>query len=350
MSFEIEPARAAAIAQGLLCWYDENKRDLPWRHTGDPYAIWVSETMAQQTRIAFLTAYYERFMARFPTVQSLAEADTTAVLKAWEGLGYYSRARNMQNAARQVMAMFGGRVPRTKKELLTLPGIGEYTAGAILSIAYGIPAPAVDGNVLRVFSRLENSDADINLPPARRQAADFVAAVMPNHRAGCFTQALMELGALVCLPKTPDCGNCPVAAVCRARQWGREGELPFKSAKKSPQLLEKTIFILRNRDGEILMRRRTERMLSGLWEFHMAEGALTEADARAWLRQAGWKVQSIGSLGEARHVFTHQIWQMRGYDCRVEGNWSADETMWVKESDIKELPIPAALRFYVQKI
>jgi A/G-specific adenine glycosylase len=173
------PEREKNITINLLRWYDENKRDLPWRHTREPYAIWVSEIMAQQTRIAFLRSYYERFMGRFPTVQSLAEARGDDVLKAWEGLGYYARARNLQRASRKVMAEYGGRLPRTKEGLLALPGIGEYTAGAILSIAYDIPVPAVDGNVLRVHARLQNSDEDILTPKAKKEAADFVAAIMP---------------------------------------------------------------------------------------------------------------------------------------------------------------------------
>ena len=204
MNNAIDPERAENITKSLLNWYDESKRDLPWRHTHDPYAVWISEIMAQQTRIAYLLSYYDRFMNRFPTIRSLAEACEDDVLKAWEGLGYYTRAGNLQKAARKIVADFSGKLPRTKKELLTLPGIGDYTAGAILSIAYGIPVPAVDGNVLRVYARLENNDANILLPQTKKQAANFVAALMPPERAGCFTQALMELGALVCLPKKTD--------------------------------------------------------------------------------------------------------------------------------------------------
>lgn len=350
MSYTIEPERAITVAQSLLAWYDQNKRDLPWRHTRDPYAIWVSEIMAQQTRIAFLTAYYERFIKLFPTVQRLAEADTAAVLKAWEGLGYYSRARNLQKAAQQVISRFGGQIPQDKEALLTLPGIGEYTAGAVLSIAYGIPTPAVDGNVLRVYSRLENADADVNLPPTRQRAAGFVAAVMPAGRAGCFTQALMELGALICLPKTPDCKNCPVAGLCQARHCGRELELPRKSAKKPPQSLEKTVFILRNSKGEILMRQRTETMLSGLWELYMADGAIEKADTPAYLKQAGLEVRRIESLGGAKHVFTHQIWQMQGFDCLVKEEIAPEGTRWIEKTEISKLPVPVALGYYMKKI
>jgi len=346
----IKPERAENITESLLNWYDESKRDLLWRHTHDPYAVWISEIMAQQTRIAYLLSYYERFMGRFPTIQSLAEAREDDVLKAWEGLGYYARAKNLQKAAQKAMTDWGGQLPRTKEELLTLPGIGDYTAGAILSIAYGIPVPAVDGNVLRVYTRLENVDEDILLPQTKKLAAAFVEALMPSERAGCFTQALMELGALVCLPKNPDCAVCPIAAFCQAKARGRQRELPKKSAKKPPEPLQKTVLIIRNANGEILVRRRTESLLSGLWEFYLADSAMTKAKAKIHLKERGFSVESMKDIGAAKHIFTHQIWYMTGYDCAVTDDFLPAGYQWVLKKDIKNLAFPTAIRFYMEKI
>lgn len=350
MNNAINPERAENITKSLLNWYDESKRDLPWRHTNDPYAVWISEIMAQQTRIAYLLSYYERFMSRFPTVQSLAEACEDDVLKAWEGLGYYARARNLQKAAQKVMANFNGLLPRTKEEMLTLPGIGDYTAGAILSIAYGIPIPAVDGNVLRVYARLENADDDILMPQTKKLAAAFVEALMPSERAGCFTQAVMELGALICLPKNPDCTACPVTAFCRARACCRQQELPKKTAKKPPKELPKTVFIIRNADGGILIRQRTETLLSGLWEFYLTDSAMAKAEAKRHIEGLGFSVKSMKSMGEAKHVFTHQIWHMTGYDCVVIGDFLPDGYRWMQKKDIKKLAFPTAIRFYTEKM
>ena len=350
MNSVITPERAESITKSLLNWYDESKRDLPWRHAHEPYAVWISEIMAQQTRIAYLLSYYERFMSRFPTLQSLAEACEDVILKVWEGLGYYARARNLQKAAQKIMTDFGGQLPRTKEELLTLPGIGDYTAGAILSIAYGIPIPAVDGNVLRVYARLENTDEDILLPKTKTQAANFVAVLMPPERAGCFTQALMELGALVCLPKSPDCPTCPVAAFCLAKECGRQQELPKKSAKKPPKTFQKTVLIIRNADGQILMRQRTETLLSGLWEFCLPDSAMTETKAKMYLQGLGFSVKEMKDIGAAKHIFTHQIWHMCGYDCTVSGDSIPAGYQWVQKENVKNLAIPTAIRFYAEQI
>ena len=308
--YTISGERAAAITADLLDWYDRSKRDLPWRHTSDPYAIWVCEIMAQQTRISFLLNYYERFIARFPTIQALAQADEDDALKAWEGLGYYSRVRNLRRAAQLVADEHDGKLPRTKEELTALPGIGDYTAGAILSIAYGLPEPAVDGNVLRVFARVEASDADITKPETRRIATGFVAAVMPQERTGSFTQALMELGALVCTPKSPDCAGCPLQSVCLGYAGGRQEELPCKTAKKPPETLDKTVLLVRDPAGRVLMRQRTETLLCGLWEFCLIDGALTAEQAGERLNGLGLSAGAVTPVGEARHVFTHRIWQM----------------------------------------
>ena len=345
-----EPERIERITENLLKWYDENKRGLPWRHVHDPYAVWISEIMAQQTRIGYMIDYYERFMSRFPTVQSLAESCEDDVLKAWEGLGYYTRARNLKKAAQMIVTDFDGRLPRTKAEMLTLPGIGEYTAGAILSIAFDIPVPAVDGNVLRVYSRLENVDEDILLPQTKKLAADFVKTLTPSERIGSFTQALMELGALVCLPKNPGCTGCPLTEFCLARIYDRQMELPKKSAKKAQKIIQKTVFIIRNRTGAILMRQRTETLLSGLWEFYLVDSAMTKSQAKNYLTALGFSIKSIKDTGVATHTFTHQIWRMVGYDSDVAGEFSPPNYRWIQKEDVKNLALPVAIRFYAEQV
>jgi len=344
---KIPPARIGGIRKALLNWYDQNKRNLPWRHTRDPYAIWVCEIMAQQTRISFLLSFYERFMARFPTLASLAGADQADVLKAWEGLGYYTRAKNLQKAAQKVVSDFGGQLPRTREELQSLPGIGEYTAGAILSIAYGIPATAVDGNVLRVFSRLEDSQADIRLPQTRQTAAEFVSVLMPEDRAGCFTQALMELGALVCVPKNPVCQDCPAAGFCEAYRQGHQHERPVASAKKAPTLLPKTVLLIRNSQGAILMRQRTEKLLSGLWVPYLMDGFADAHEIGSALKALGFTTVETTEAGSARHVFTHQIWEMRGFNCRVDEKTEPEGFRWIDKTERGKLAVPAAVRFYL---
>lgn len=349
MGYDIERRRARKITNDLLTWYDDNKRDLPWRHTRAPYHIWVSEIMAQQTRISFLLAYYERFIQRFPTIHALSLADEAEVLKAWEGLGYYSRAINLQKAAKAVVSNFNGRLPKTKEELLTLPGIGEYTAGAILSIAYDIPTPAVDGNVLRVFSRLECSELDIRLTDTKQIAAEFVLSIMPADSASRFTQSLMELGALVCRPQNPNCFECPVTACCKACRSGRQSVLPNKSPKAASRVQNKTIVVLRNARGEILMRKRTEKLLSGLWEFYMAEGNLTQPEVRAELKSLGHPSVTVKDIGASRHAFTHVVWQMHGYDCQSGADCLPEGYQWIDEAGVKTLALPTALRFYTKK-
>lgn len=343
-----EKQRAMAIAKSLLDWYDENKRDLPWRHGAEPYAVWVSEVMAQQTRISALLPFYERFMERFPTVEALAEASEEDVLKAWEGLGYYGRARHLRLGAKRVVAEFGGKIPGTKKELLRLPGIGEYTAGAILSIAFHMPAAAVDGNVLRVFSRLENSDGDVALPKTKAMAKAFVAAIMPEERFGAFTQALMELGALLCVPKNPLCGSCPLSSLCRAYAKGRQRELPKKSMAKKKKEINKTILILCSPDRRIIMRRRNEKLLNGLWEFYAVDRSMDADEVQEHVKRLGYTMRGLEFIGKSKHVFTHIVWHMEGYCCQIEENQAPKGYALVDQSQIKNLALPAAIRFYTR--
>jgi A/G-specific adenine glycosylase len=270
MSREKAETAAGFFARELLDWYDANKRDLPWRRDRDPYRIWVSEVMLQQTRVDTVIPYYERFMQRFPTVRHLAEAPEEEVLKCWEGLGYYSRARNLQAGARQVVERHGGIIPDDKAAVSLLKGVGPYTAGAILSIAFNRTEPAVDGNVMRVLSRFFLLEDDIAKPSSRAKIERLAASIIPEGRAGDFNQAVMELGALVCTPKSPGCLLCPVLAQCAGRAAGRERELPVKSKAKPPRPETRLAALVEGRGeraGKVLVRRRPDSgLLARMWE------------------------------------------------------------------------------------
>ena len=337
------------LQTALLSWYLAHSRDLPFRNTRDPYAIWVSEIMAQQTRITALLPYFERFMRIFPDVGALAAADEHDVLKAWEGLGYYSRARCLRRAAQIVAREHGGVVPDDPAALRRLPGVGDYTAGAILSIAYGRREPAVDGNVLRVHARIANDDTDVTRPEAKQKARAWVYDLMPEEdvpesggglaagrRPGDMTQALMELGALVCLPKTPRCEECPAQSLCAARAAGRERSLPVKSPKKPHRVEIRPVLLLIDPEGRVYMRRRGEVLLCGLWEF----------PAQA---PEGVEILSQTPCGQATHTFTHIKWEMEGFLCRaVQTGQPPEEAVWADAALFGTLAIPAAFRVYVE--
>lgn len=317
----------------LLDWYEINKRDLPWRRHRDPYYIWVSEIMLQQTRVDTVIPYFHRFIERFPTIQSLADAPEDDVLKCWEGLGYYSRARNLQAAARQVTEQYGGVMPSGKEEVSGLKGIGPYTSGAIRSIAFNIPAAAVDGNVMRVLSRYFLIEEDIMKVKTRTKMEDLVLTLVPNGRASDFTQALMELGALICTPKSPKCLVCPVMEHCTARFEGKEESLPIKTKAKPPRPEYRLTAIVEGtgvHEGKILIRKRPAAgLLAGMWELpHVivpADGssvpaAMPEETAMVRLRDAlleeGVPVQPIGHVMDAEHTFSHIQWNMGVYRCK----------------------------------
>ncbi len=346
MEYIMDKQRAIRLQKALLGWYDENKRDLPWRHTTEPYQIWVCEVMAQQTKINALLPYFRRFMLRFPTVELLANAKEEEVLKVWEGLGYYARAKNLHKASMRVMKDFGGRIPSTKQELLSIEGIGEYTAGAILSIAFGQRAPAVDGNVLRIFARIESSALDIALAHAKDIAGGFVLSMMPSVRTGCFTQALMEIGALVCTPKNPNCTACPAQRLCRAYAKGMQHKLPIKSKKAPPRHLEKTVLIIRNEAGQVLLKKRTEKLLGGLWEYYIVERKMDSKKAKQFVKALGYIVESVVPIGPAQHVFTHLVWHMEGYYCKVKGNDLPPDYVFLDLEVLDEIPMPTALSVY----
>ena len=338
-----------SIAAPMLAWYDRARRDLPFRNTRDPYRIYVSEIMLQQTRTETVVPYYLRFLSLFPTLRSLAEADTETVLKAWEGLGYYSRARNLQKAARILCRDFDGRLPEDPEVLLTLPGIGPYTAGAIASIAYDRPCPALDGNLTRVYSRLYGIRDCVDLPDVSARIRDIAAQSMPGVRNGDFNQALMDLGATVCVPGTPDCARCPLGDLCQARKDGDPEALPVKSAKKKLAQKQYAVLILTCL-GKVCLFRRTEKLLGGLWVFHLSElpAGFPEVSPRLPGKPLPVSALKRDLLGTARHVFTHQVWEMTlihvplldrsGLPPVIEGG------RWVTSEEMHSLPMPTAMR------
>ena len=311
---------APGLHAALLAWYDRYRRHLPWREDPTAYHVWVSEIMLQQTRVEAVRGYYARFMERFPDIRSLAESEEDECLKLWEGLGYYSRARNLRRAAGVIMDQYGGEMPRTAGELRKLPGIGPYTSAAIASIAFGERIPAVDGNLLRVFARLALYEKEIKTPAASKAAEDFFLQAMPQERPGDFNQALMDLGAGVCIPGgTPACqtdGECPLRDYCGACRTGRCGDLPVMPVKKARRIEHRTVLVIRDDDNILLRRRPAKGLLAGLYEFPNEEGWMTEAEALDRAESYGCMPAGIRRLPDARHVFTHLEWHMRGYEIR----------------------------------
>ena len=306
-----------AAVEPLLAWYAASARTLPWRENRDPYRVWVSEIMLQQTRVEAVRAYYLRFMETFPDVFALAAASEDALLKAWEGLGYYSRARNLQKTARIVAGQYGGAFPRSRAALLELPGLGPYTAGAICSICFELPEPAVDGNVLRVAARL--TERFEPMEPLKNQIADRLRAVYPAGRCGDFTQSLMELGAMVCLPGAPRCGQCPLAHLCAARRNGSAALLPVMPEKKPRRTEALTVFLLWA-DGKLALRRRADAgLLAGMWEPPNLPGTLTEEQARRTIAGWGLALSELQPPFSAKHIFTHVQWDMTCYTAFCAG-------------------------------
>lgn len=331
------------FTQTILSWYDQGHRDLPWRRTQDPYRIWISEIMLQQTRAETVVSYYERFLARYPTVQDLASAPEEELLKAWEGLGYYSRARSLQKAAKEIVARYGGQLPADLEKLRALPGIGDYTAGAIASIAFGIPAAAVDGNVERVLCRWDAITDEVGTPAVRRQIAARAQALVPRDRPGAFANAMMEMGATMCTPKNPKCLLCPVREGCMGFAQGIAQELPHK-AKKKAQRVENRAVLLVFCDNRVLIVKRQEKLLGGLFVF---PDVLEESDP-ARLCQAlealGIRAAYDEKLGHARHVFTHLIWEMDVHAVVADEMTQVPGGQWVSRQELAALPLPTAVK------
>ncbi|UOF91061.1 A/G-specific adenine glycosylase [Fodinisporobacter ferrooxydans] len=310
--------QAMAFADLLVQWYEKNKRQLPWRRERDPYRIWVSEIMLQQTRVEAVIPYYERFMEQFPTLQELADAPEDRVLKAWEGLGYYSRARNLHQAVREVQTHYNGIVPDEPDAMGNLPGVGPYTLGAVLSIAYNKEIPAVDGNVMRVISRVFYLYDDIGKQKTRKTIEQMVQQMIPTGKASQFNQGLMELGALVCIPGNPRCLGCPVQTVCRAYAEGVQKELPVKEKKKPPREQQIVVPLIEQERKIWINRRSNEGLLAGLWQLPTYE--VTGEDEPTSLQtsfyeQYGFRLQIGERFFTVQHVFSHIKWNMNVYKC-----------------------------------
>ncbi|WP_283123958.1 A/G-specific adenine glycosylase [Angelakisella massiliensis] len=347
----MEPERLQQMAQPLLDWYDKNARVLPWRSQPTPYRVLVSEIMLQQTRVDAVKPYFARFMEALPDLESLAAAPEQTLLKLWEGLGYYNRVRNLQKAAQMVMRDYGGVLPRDPEELKKLPGIGDYCAGSISSIAYNVPCPAVDGNVLRVITRLTGDFSDIASPATKKAITAAVKQIIPA-RAGDFNQALMELGALVCLPNgAPLCGQCPLAGICMAREQDLTSQIPVKAPKAARKQEEKTVFLLLCQGNVALVQRPEKGLLAGLWEFPSCPGRLKKAEALSRLREWGFEPKEVEKLPGSRHIFTHLEWLMAGYLVRLEQPPQKTDFLWVSLREaLEQYPIPSAYQLYRQRL
>ena len=332
MSRRITPARLAALARSLLDWYAVNRRDLPWRRTADPYHIWVAEVMLQQTQVATAIPYYERFLARFPTLTSLAEADSDEVLQHWQGLGYYSRARNLQAGARHVLRVHGGTVPSGLDELRRCPGIGEYTAGAIRSIAFSLPAAAVDGNVERVLCRLLTAEGDPKREPLRGELHAIAEALSEEGSPRDMTQALMELGATVCLPRGPRCAECPWSSECQARKRGSQEQYPRPRDRQATVEVRLACEVCVS-EGRVLLERRADRRFwKTMWTLPYAEGADCEE------REA---------LAEVQCGVTHHRISLVAYRC--DGMEKGEHRRWVPLAELADVPMPAPMRRLVEE-
>ena len=327
--------------QPLLAWYDENKRILPWRDKQNAYYSWVSEIMLQQTRVEAVKPYFERFIRELPDIPALAAVEEQQLLKLWEGLGYYSRVRNLQRAAQRVVADFGGVIPADVAALRSLPGVGRYTAGAVASIAYDIPAPAVDGNVIRVASRVMGIRENVGIPSVRRELEEKVDSLVPAARPGDFNQALMDLGAAICVPGTPNCDVCPLRAHCDAYDAGDAEDLPVLPQKNPPKPFDWDVLLIFSGE-KVLMRQRTETMLHGLWVFPMLPGHSEHpAELGAQLHLA---VRNVRPAGDAKHVFTHQIWRMKLYQMDAPDADAPKGYRFVTLDEMNALTIPTAMK------
>ncbi len=329
----------ASLASKLLLWYDENGRRLPFRGTHDPYRVWLSEIMLQQTRTETVGAYYERFLLRFPDVRALALASEEEVLKAWEGLGYYSRARNLQKAAKIIVSDYDGHFPESFELLKKLPGIGDYTAAAIASISFDLPFPAMDGNLTRVFARLYGIHDNVAVPSVRRALYQSACSAMPAARCGDFNQALMDIGATVCTPGTPNCEICPLSPFCKAYDENDADELPVLPVKTPPKQVDLNVLLLLYQ-GKIFLKKREESLLNGMYVFF-----LTEEEPFTALTNNGIRAAFITDFGFSKHVFTHRIWNMR---VAVFQAFSIPEKLcssFYSLNELNVLPLPTAMRY-----
>ena len=339
-----------AMFEALIPWYEAHKRELPWRQDREPYHVWLSEIMLQQTRVEAVKEYYRRFVTALPTIPDLAEAPEEQILKLWEGLGYYNRVRNLQKAAQTICAEYTGVFPSEYAQIRSLSGIGDYTAGEIASICFHPPTPAVDGNVLRVYSRLLADDANIDLQTTKKRITRKLQETYPQKNPGIATQALMELGATVCVPNgAPRCDVCPVAEICQARKQDTWRNLPVRSEKKKRKIVDKTVFILLTEDTVALHKRSTSGLLAGMWEFPNVDAKL---DKQAAVTQVtGWQAEPLDLLMQTSytHIFSHVEWHMTAYYIRCRK--TNKKWKWVtKESLDETYALPSAFRPFREQI
>ncbi|HOF18228.1 MAG TPA: A/G-specific adenine glycosylase [Phycisphaerae bacterium] len=355
---KLSPKIVEDVRKRLLDWYRRHCREMPWRQIRDPYAIWISEIMLQQTRVTAVVPYFRRFLERFPDAASLARARLDDVLKAWEGLGYYSRARNLHAAAKRVVADFGGALPRSVEQLRSLPGVGQYTAGAIASIAFGLDEPVLDGNVTRVLCRLLRVESDPRSGATVRGLWAAARRLVPRGKAGLFNQAMMDLGATVCTPRNPRCGACPLATPCRARAAGVQEQLPRKASRKPLPHHTVVCAIVRRRGRILLGRRREEGLLGGLWEFPGGKvepgESLPQALAREVREEVGLDIRVGERLAVVEHAYTHFRITLHAFDCRADNGRAralgCQRVRWVRPNELDQYAFPRANRRILQAI
>ncbi len=322
--------KCTEMAFPLLNWYHDSHRELPWRSDPTPYHVWVSEIMLQQTRVAAVLGYYQRWMEALPTVDALAAADEDTLLKLWQGLGYYNRVRNLQKAAKVIVEEYNGVFPSNFEDIITLPGVGDYTAGAIASIAFGQAVPAVDGNVLRVLTRLTGDTGDITRPDTKKRIRGLIQETMPRNLPGAYNQALMELGALVCLPNgAPDCEHCPVSAFCTAHLLDKTGEIPVKKPKAPRTVEQRTVYLIFH-EGRIALRRRPSRgLLARLWEYPNERST----ERPEWVE----KLDILGEGPTGKHIFSHREWHMDSVLCRMNPSDAPEDWVWADSAELAEV-------------
>ena len=345
------PQQLYRLSEALLAWYDAGARVLPWRDDPTAYHVWLSEIMLQQTRVSAVLPYYERFLAALPDVAALAAVEEDRLLKLWEGLGYYNRARNLQKAARKIMEEYDGVFPGDYETIRSLPGIGEYTAGAVASIAFGQAVPAVDGNVLRVLSRVLESHEDILKQSVKKQFEELLRETMSKERTSAFTQGMIEIGAIVCVPNgKPKCEECPLESLCLAKRHGLLDSIPYKAPKKPRKIEEKTVLLICSSKKAAIRKRPDQGLLASLYEFPNTDHYLTADEVREYLeKEQGVTVESVEPLGNAKHIFSHVEWHMNGY--LVQTDQIPGQYLAVERQELQNrYAIPNAFQAYYQKL
>jgi A/G-specific adenine glycosylase len=346
----MEDPSPKSIRSNLIKWYTQHHRRLPWRATRDPYRVWVSEVMLQQTQVATVIPYYVSFIDRYPYVETLARAELDGVLKAWEGMGYYARARNLHRAAMEVCERHGGRVPRDPGEFRSLPGVGEYICAAVQSIAFGAPLAVVDGNVKRVLARLFGIEAPVNRPAGNRLVREAAERLLDTSDPGTFNQAVMELGALLCRPSSPSCGDCPLAGPCVARGASRQATLPVREKRPPRPTHHVAVGVVENRGRLLITRRKPDGLLGGLWEFPGGKVRDGESAGEACAREIGEETGISVEVGEhvasVSHAYSHFKVEMDVFRCRFRGGEivldGPVDYRWIAPDEIGQYPIPKA--------